>query len=312
MIVAVDIFRALADPTRLRIVALLRRMELSVGELAQVLGQSQPRVSRHVKILVDAGVAVRRREGSWVFLTPAPSAVAVPLFALIDAGGEDHCAIADAARLNAVRADRAAAAERYFAGHAEQWDAIRSLHVAESAVEARMRALLGKDIGRLVDIGTGTGRMIELLGDVANHATGIDRSPEMLRLARAKLADAATPIDLRQADVGALPLADASADTVVMHQVLHYIPAPEVALREAARIVAPGGRLLVVDFASHDREELRTQDAHARLGFSDTQIAGWFASSGLAVSETDELTGGELTVKLWLGTRPANRKALAA
>jgi ArsR family transcriptional regulator len=287
-------------------------MELSVGELAQVLGQSQPRVSRHVKILVDAGVAVRRREGSWVFLTPAPSTVAVPLFALIDAGGEDHCAIADAARLNAVRADRAAAAERYFAGHAEQWDAIRSLHVAESAVEARMRALLGKDIGRLVDIGTGTGRMIELLGDVANHATGIDRSPEMLRLARAKLADAATPIDLRQADVGALPLADASADTVVMHQVLHYIPAPEVALREAARIVAPGGRLLVVDFASHDREELRTQDAHARLGFSDAQIAGWFASSGLAVSETDELTGGELTVKLWLGTRPANRKALAA
>lgn len=312
MTAAVDIFRALADPTRLRIVALLRRMELSVGELAQVLGQSQPRVSRHVKILVDAGVAVRRREGSWVFLTPAPSPVAVPLFALIDAGGEDHWAVADAARLNAVRADRTAAAERYFAGHAEQWDAIRSLHVAESAVEARMRALLGTSIGRLVDIGTGTGRMIELLGDVADHATGVDRSPEMLRLARAKLADAATPIDLRQADVGALPLADGSADTVVMHQVLHYIPAPEVALREAARIVAPGGRLLVVDFASHDREELRTQDAHARLGFSDAQIAGWFAASGLAVSKTDELTGGELTVKLWLGTRPADRKALAA
>ena len=312
MIAAVDIFRALADPTRLRIVALLRRMELSVGELAQVLGQSQPRVSRHVKILVDAGIAMRRREGSWVFLTPAPSVVAGPLFALIDAGGEDHWAVADAARLNAVRADRTAAAERYFAGHAEQWDAIRSLHVAESAVEERMRTLLGTRIGRLVDIGTGTGRMIELLGDVADHATGIDRSPEMLRLARAKLADASTPIDLRQADVGALPLADASADTVVMHQVLHYIPAPEIALREAARIVAPGGRLLIVDFASHDREELRTQDAHARLGFSDAQISGWFAISGLAVSATDELTGGELTVKLWLGTRPADRKALAA
>ncbi len=300
---AVDIFRALADPTRLRIVALLRRMELSVGELAQVLGQSQPRVSRHVKILVDAGVASRRREGSWVFLTPAPSPLAVPLFALIDAGGEDHWAVADAARLNAVRADRTAAAERYFAGHADQWDAIRSLHVAESAVEARMRALLGANIGRLVDIGTGTGRMIELLGDMADHATGIDRSPEMLRLARAKLAEATTPIEFRQADVGALPLPDASADTVVMHQVLHYIPAPEVALHEAARIVAPGGRLLIVDFASHDREELRTQDAHARLGFSDTQIGTWFAASGLTLTDSQELTGGELTVKLWLGRR---------
>jgi ubiquinone/menaquinone biosynthesis C-methylase UbiE len=312
MISPVDIFRALADPTRLRIVALLRRMELSVGELAQVLGQSQPRVSRHVKILVDAGVAARRREGSWVFLTPAPSRVAVPLFALIDAGGEDHWAVADAARLNAVRADRTAAAERYFAGHADQWDAIRSLHVAESAVEAQMRALLGNGIGRLVDIGTGTGRMIELFGAQADHATGIDRSPEMLRLARAKLAVAATPVEFRQADVGSLPLPDASADTVVMHQVLHYIPAPEIALREAARIVAPGGRLLIVDFASHDREELRTQDAHARLGFSDAQIGGWLAASGLELVQTDELTGGELTVKLWLGARPATAKALAA
>ncbi len=309
---AVEIFRALADPTRLRIVALLRRMELSVGELAQVLGQSQPRVSRHVKILVDAGVAVRRREGSWVFLTPAPSPVAVPLFALIDADGEDHWAIADAVRLNAVRADRAAAAARYFAGYADQWDAIRSLHVAESAVEARMQALLGPSIGRLVDIGTGTGRMIELLGNIADHATGIDRSPEMLRVARAKLADARTPVDLRQADVAALPLPDSSADTVVMHQVLHYIPAPEVALSEAARIVAPGGRMLIVDFASHDREELRTQDAHARLGFSDAQIGGWFAASGLVLIESDELAGGELTIKLWLGARPAERKVRAA
>jgi ArsR family transcriptional regulator len=309
---AVDIFRALADPTRLRIVALLRCMELSVGELAQVLGQSQPRVSRHVKILVDAGVAARRREGSWVFLTPAPSPVAVPLFALIDAGGEDHWAIADAARLNAVRADRTAAAERYFAGYADQWDAIRSLHVAESAVEARLQALLGPNIGRLVDIGTGTGRMIELLGDAADHVTGIDRSPEMLRIARAKLAESPTPVEFRQADVGALPLADFSADTVVMHQVLHYIPAPEGALREAARIVAPGGRLLLVDFASHDREELRTQDAHARLGFSDAQIGSWFAASGLTLTDTQELTGGELTVKLWLGTRPADCKAIAA
>ena len=310
MVATVDVFRALADPTRLRIVALLRRMELSVGELAQVLGQSQPRVSRHVKILVDAALATRRREGSWVFLAPAPSPVAVPLFALIDGSGGDHWAIADTARLAAVRADRAAAAERYFAAHAEQWDAIRSLHVAESAVEARMDALLGDRIGRLVDIGTGTGRMIELFGGHATHATGIDRSPEMLRIARAKLPDAA--VDWRQGDVNAIALPDGSADTVVMHQVLHYIPAPELAVREAARIVAQGGRLLIGDFASHDREELRTQDAHARLGFSDDQIAGWLAAAGLKLTATETLGGGELTVKLWLARRPGAAWANAA
>ena len=317
---AVEIFRALADPTRLRIVALLRRMELSVGELAQVLGQSQPRVSRHVRILVEADLATRRREGSWVFLTPAPSPIALPLFALIDAGGEDHWALADTARLAAVRADRAVAAERYFAGLADQWDAVRSLHVEESVVEARMRALLGDRLGRLIDIGTGTGRMIELLGGHADHSIGVDRSPEMLRLARAKLAQADAPIEFRQADIGTLPLADASADTVVMHQMLHYIVAPDMALREAGRIVAPGGRLMIVDFASHEREELRTQDAHARLGFSDAQMATWLGAAGLVLAATETLSGGELTVKIWLGERPVQRplemtvraKALAA
>ncbi len=312
MIATVDVFRALADPTRLRIVALLRRMELSVGELAQVLGQSQPRVSRHVRILVDAGLAVRRREGSWVFLTPAPSAVSIPLFALIDAGGDDHWAIADTAKLAAVRADRAVAAERYFAARAEQWDAIRSLHVADDAVETRMRALLGGKVGHLVDIGTGTGRIIELLAPEAARATGIDRSPEMLRLARTKLADAAIPVDLRQADIASLPLDDGCADTVVLHQVLHYIPAADIAVAEIARIVAPGGRLLIVDFASHDLEDLRTRDAHARLGFSDEQIAAWLRASGLVLAAQEQLSGGELTVKLWLGERPARTKALAA
>jgi len=307
-----DIFSALADPTRLRILALLRRMELSVGELAQVLGQSQPRVSRHIKILVDARIALRRKEGSWVFLAPAPGPVALPLYALIDSMGPDHWTAADALRLDAVRADRAAAAERYFAEFADQWDAIRALHVADSAVEARMLDLLGGSLGRLVDLGTGTGRMIELLRGAATQATGIDRSPEMLRLARVKLSDGVMPVELRQGDVAQLPLADASADTVVMHQVLHYIPAPEAALREAARIVAPGGKLLVVDFAPHDREELRSQDAHARLGFSDSQISGWLGSSGMRVAASEDLAGAALTVKLWLAIRPPLAKALAA
>jgi ubiquinone/menaquinone biosynthesis C-methylase UbiE len=310
MMPIIDVFRALADPTRLRIVALLRAIELSVGELAQVLEQSQPRVSRHVGILVDSGLVTRRREGSWVFLVPAPSVLAVPLFALLDAAHDDT-AVADTERLAAVRADRAAAAERYFAQHAEHWDAIRSLHVADSAVEERMQRALDGHVGRLVDIGTGTGRMIELFGPSATHTIGIDRSPEMLRLARAKL-DGQRACELRQGDIAALPLADGCADTVILHQVLHFIPAPEAALAEAARLLAPGGRLLIADFAPHEREELRTQDAHARLGFSDAQIAAWLGAAELALDTTETLDGGELTVKLWLGTRPALNKALAA
>lgn len=307
--ISLERFRALSDPTRLRIVALLRTMELSVGELAHVLGQSQPRVSRHVKILCDVGVAKRRREGSWVFLVPGDPRCVAPLFRVIDewqaAVPVDHWVIADAARLAAVRADRAAAAERYFTAHAGQWDAMRSLHVAESEVEAAMaRALSDSPIGMLIDIGTGTGRMIELFGERALHATGIDRSPEMLRLARAKLAESPlTKWDLRQGDISALPVEVEQGDTVIMHQVLHFIPAPEAAVLQAARLVKPGGRLLIVDFAPHERETLRTEDAHARLGFSDTQIKNWCFAAGLEVDFIEELAGGELTVKIWRGRR---------
>ncbi len=306
-----DIFRSLADPTRLRIVQLLRTMELSVGELAQVLAQSQPRVSRHIKILCDAGVAERRKEGSWVFIGPGPAAITSPLFDAIDVWleslGEDHWHVADAARLAAVRADRAAAAERYFAGHADLWDSLRSLHVAESEVEGAMRDLLGSaSLGTLVDIGTGTGRIIELLSANADHAIGIDRSPEMLRVARGKLtAEVSKGWELRQGDIMALPLDDGAGDTVVLHQVLHYLPAPEPALAEVARLVKPGGRLLIVDFAPHSHEELRTQDAHARLGFSDEQMGQWYAASGLTMEAVRELPGNELTVKLWLGRKTA-------
>src|SRR6476660_8334320 len=186
-----DRFQALADPTRLRILALLRIMELSVGELAQVLGQSQPRVSRHLKILADAGVLERRKEGSWVFLTLSDSERVAPMFALIDRWADaatERLFTLDAARTEGIRADRAEAANRYFAGHAEMWDQIRSLHVAESEVERAIDDALGRrPLGRPVDIGTGTGRMIELFGPRASQSIGIDRSSELLRVARAKL-----------------------------------------------------------------------------------------------------------------------------
>jgi ArsR family transcriptional regulator len=302
---ALDIFRALADASRLRIVALLGSMELSIGELAQVLGQSQPRVSRHVKILCDAGLAERRKEGSWVFVALGAAGRVGPVMAALDSWGVGADVAADIARLAAVRADRAAAAAAWFEGHAGDWDAIRSLHVAEEQVEAAMVAVLGGEpIGRLIDIGTGTGRMIELFAARATTALGIDKSSEMLRLARAKLGERGlSNAELRQADLYALPLSDANADVAILHHVLHFAQQPGAAIAEAARVLAPGGRLLIADFAPHDREELRSRDAHTRLGFSDVQIGGWFAAAGLMPMRIETLSGGELTVKLWLGRK---------
>jgi ArsR family transcriptional regulator len=311
-----DHLQALADPTRLRILALLRLMELSVGELAQVLGQSQPRVSRHLKILADAGVVERRKEGSWVFLALADAERVEPVFALVDRWADpatQAAFTADSARIETIRAERAEAASRHFAAIAETWDQIRSLHVAESEVEQAIDRALGKrPLGRLVDIGTGTGRMIELFGPRSSQAIGIDRSSEMLRLARVKLEAAGISSSLRQGDMYALPLPDEAADSVIIHQVLHYAHSPAAAIAEAARVLAPGGKLLVVDFAAHDREELRERDAHIRLGFDDEAMAGWFSAAGLAVDQVQHLKGGELTVTLWRGVKEALPQRRAA
>jgi ArsR family transcriptional regulator len=313
-----DRLQALADPPRLRILSLLRAMELTVGELAQLLGQSQPRVSRHVKILAEAGALDRRPEGSWVFLTVADSERNAPMFDLLDRwcdAASNAVFRDDEAKLQQVRRDRAEAASRYFAAQAEVWDSIRSLHVAESDVERAIDAALGeRPLGRLVDIGTGTGRMIELFGPRSALAIGIDRSSEMLRLARVKLDAAGIASSLRQGDMYALPLADESADSVIIHQVLHYAHSPAAAISEAGRVLANDGTLLVVDFAAHDREELRSTDAHIRLGFDDEAMTGWFAAAGLRLDQVENLEGGELTVTLWRGSKgaPKQRQRKAA
>ena len=304
-----DLFRALADPTRLRIVHLLRRMELAVGEIALVVGQSQPRVSRHVRILVDAGLIERRKEGSWVFLSICSDAATAALSVFLDAAppapSEMLWVEADLARLAAVRAERARMAEQFFATHAEEWDALRSLHAPEAEVEAAMLGILDDaPLGRLLDIGTGTGRIATLLAQKATQVVGVDRSAEMLRLARGKLdAEADGKVRFIAGDFNDLPLTDAAADTAVLHQVLHYAQAPEKVIAETARVLTPEGRLLVVDFAPHEHEELRVRDAHARLGFSDRQMAGWFKAAGLEPAGIETLAGGTLTVKLWLGRR---------
>ncbi|MEO6716336.1 MAG: metalloregulator ArsR/SmtB family transcription factor [Novosphingobium sp.] len=314
------LLRALADSTRLRIMRLLSAMELAVGELAQVLGQSQPRVSRHIRILCDAGLAERRKEGSWVFLRSAIGDDRAPPLGqaaarLLSVAEKDDAAFAarcaeDRRHLAAIRAARAASAEGWFARHAEEWDTLRGLHSPDGTVEAALQSALhsqsgGSDmLGALLDVGTGTGRMAELFAPRARHVTGIDKSPEMLRLARARLQQLpADQIDLVQGDFTALPFAQASFDTVLFHQVLHYALQPEAALAEAARVARAGARIAVVDFAAHEREELRSQHAHARLGFSDEQMLDLFSHAGFIADPPIALPGHSLTVKIWTGRK---------
>lgn len=318
-----DLFKALGDPTRLRIARLLGAMELAVGELAQVLGQSQPRVSRHVGILCDAGLAERRREGSWVFLRQSESHSAVieavqQLLALAEAEEPAFAALceADRRKLAAIRDSREAAAETYFARHAGEWDELRALHSADAEVETRLaEALAAAPLGALLDIGTGTGRMAELFAPHADRIVALDKNLEMLRVARAKLQHLpAAQIELVQGDFADLPFADASFDTVVLHQVLHFAPDPAPALAEAARVLRGGGRIAIVDFASHDHEELRTRHQHVRLGFSDRQMAELLRGAGFAASPPLALEGGPLVVKIWTATRraaPASPKSPA-
>ncbi len=312
------IFRALADPTRLRIMRLLSAMELAVGELAQVLGQSQPRVSRHVGILCDAGLAERRREGSWVFLrmqggveqaSPLVEAIA-RLLAIAEAEDQDFgqsCA-EDMRKLAAIRTAREETAEGYFARHAGEWDELRRLHSSDSEVEKVLaRALGDAPLGTLLDIGTGTGRMAELFADSAERIVALDKSLEMLRIARAKLQHLPTEqIELVQGDLGDLPFAAASFDTIVIHQVLHFVQDPALALLEAARVTRPGGRIAIVDFAAHNHEELRDRHAHARLGFSDAQLRDLLFDAGFEPEAPQALDGEQLTVKIWLGERRSN------
>lgn len=309
------LLRALSEPTRLRIMRLLAHMELSVGELAQVLDQSQPRVSRHIKILCDAGLAERRKEGSWVFLRIAvseqgESSLGTAAATLLSIGEREDSQFAarcaeDRRHLAAIRAGREASAEAYFARHAAEWDTLRRLHGADEPVEAALVAALnGEAIGGLLDVGTGTGRMAQLLSTQATSITALDKSPEMLRIARARLQELpAGKLDLVQGDFTALPFAPDAFDTVLFHQVLHFAQDPAVVLAEAARVLRAGGRIAIVDLAAHDREELRERHAHARLGFSDEQMQAHLLAAGLTPIAPVVLPGDPLTVKIWTARR---------
>jgi SAM-dependent methyltransferase/DNA-binding transcriptional ArsR family regulator len=303
--------KAAGEETRLRVLALLAEAELTVSDLTDILRQSQPRISRHLKLLAEAGLVARFREGAWAFFRLAeqgPAALAVRgLIARLDTN--DPVIARDRERLAEVRAARAAAAQAYFKAHAAEWDRIRALHVADEAVEAAIRAALAdRPFRSLLDLGTGTGRMLELLGAELERGLGIDLSLDMLALARARLDRAGMRhCSVRQGDIYDLPLPRDCFDVVIIHQVLHYLDDGARAIREAARVLRPQGRLLVVDFAPHDLEFLREEHAHRRLGFAPETVMQWMEQAGLeAVSQRNLAPGsdGKIAVSLWLARDP--------
>ena len=293
--------------TRLRLLLLCAQGEWTVSELTQILGQSQPRVSRHLKLLADAGLLERIPEGSWVFYRRARSGsgarMARNLCRMLPQ--DDKLVVLDRQRLEAVRETRRVQATGYFADKAESWDRLRSLYVEEEKVEAALLSLFeGSSPSRLLDIGTGTGRVLQLLAPHIGFGLGIDQSIEMLNVARANLDRISLRnCQVRQGDMYHLALDDGSFDAAILHHVLHFADDPAAVLTEAARVLRPAGRLVIIDFAPHTQEFLRREHAHRRLGFDDGEMQAWFESAGLTFERPIALEGDPLTVVLWSARR---------
>jgi ubiquinone/menaquinone biosynthesis C-methylase UbiE len=305
--------RAAADPSRLRLLAICSQGEWTVSELVQVLGQSQPRISRHLKILAEAGLLDRFREGGWVFYRRAQGGegarVARSLCRLLPDDGP--ALVLDRQRLAAVREARRQQAERYFDGRAAGWDSERDLGIDGALVETELQHLFETDRpANLLDVGTGTGRLLRLLARHVGFGLGIDISHDMLAAARASLDQReARNCQVRHGDMYQLPLPDRSFAAVLLHQVLHFADDPLRVLTEAARVLGPGGRLVVVDLLHHGQEQLRTEKAHRRLGFGPGEMSAWFRELGLAEEPAVQVAGQGLTVMIWIARRPGAARA---
>jgi ubiquinone/menaquinone biosynthesis C-methylase UbiE len=307
----VDVVRAIGEPTRLRILALLSHGEMAAGEMSTVLNQSQPRVSRHLKLLAEANLIERRPEGAWVFfrLNDKDSAGKIALAILAELPARDFIIARDLERLAQVQAHREQQAQAYFEAAAEEWETLRRLHQPDEAVEAALsEAIEAKRFDFHIDLGSGTGRMLEVFAPFTDRGEGIDSSRKMLALARARFdGSGGKTLSVRQGDILALPYADHSADLVTIHQVLHYLREPQLAIAEASRVLAIGGMLLIADFAPHNFEELREKHAHRRLGFTDQEIANWCQMAGLSVMATSHVAPRSqqegLTVTIWKATK---------
>ena len=299
--------RAAAEPTRLRILVLCAHGELTVSDFTQILGQSQPRVSRHLRLLVEAGLLQRYREGNWAFYrladTEAESRLVRTLVDLVPES--DDVLDRDLERLEAVKRDRAKQAAAFFRQNAAEWDEIRRLYINDQEVErALLDVLPTTRTERLLDIGTGTGRILEVFGTSIARGVGIDLSREMLAVARVNLErHGLSNCHVRYGDMNQLPLSNEEFDAITFHLVLHYAEDPSHAISEAARFLSPRGHLVVVDFAVHEEENLRREHAHRWLGFDDDEIAAWFAAAGLRAEAPVRLPGNPLTVCLWPATR---------
>jgi ArsR family transcriptional regulator len=322
---AVELLRAAGEPTRMRLLNLLVGADLTVSDLIDILGQSQPRLSRHLRLLVEAGLAERHQEGAWAYFRAADAgaaaALAGQLLATVEEG--DAQIVADRQRLAAVRERRARLAGDYFAANAAEWDALRSLHADDSKVEAAMLKLAGgRRIEAMLDLGVGTGRILELFAPMYQRGVGIDTSREMLAIARANLERGGVRhAQVRQGDLFRLPGPAHQYDLVTLHQVLHFLDDPAGAIRAAANQLAPGGRLLVADFAPHAMEDLRQRHRHLRPGFAREQVKEWMVAAGLDFVEAVDIApgggigsgnGARLTVTLWLGADPRLQIAGAA
>ena len=300
--------RAAGEPTRLRLLALCAHGELSVSELTQILGQSQPRVSRHLKLLVEAGLLDRFREGAMVFYSIAELHGSAHLArTLVDLLPDDDAELnRDLSRLDQIRKKRAELAASYFKENASRWREIRALHVPQAEVEARMLELIGDErIDTFLDIGTGTGRILELVADQIDRGIGIDTSPEMLAIARAQIEkNKFRHVQFRKGDMYNMPFDDQSVDLASLHLVLHYCLDPSQVIAEAARTLRGKGRLMIVDFAQQQEEQLRIEHKHQRLGFSDSEIRKSFVDAGLKPGKTVTLAGDPLTGKIWHAQQP--------